>query len=374
MVKTDQTSERRSWRKLSRDIIDDKRFEVASLTLVTFSLATFVVETIPSLESLYSKELDFLETIIILLFTLEYFLRLSAAPLADGQKDKDNGGPGGKAYATSVLGIVDLLTILPFWLAVFGVDGRPIRTFRLVRLLRLLKLALRFKNALERIKIGWKLGREELVYALLGAMAVIFVSSVFIYFFESRAQPDAFGSVPEALWWAAATFTTIGYGDITPITDGGKAFSFLLLLTALVMLGVPAGIIASALGMARETQAARRWEKTYEKEIGDEEKRLEQILKEVNEAMENGDWPSAKKKLRRLKWNPILINPYRDALKEQEAEKEQKARKEKKAVKEQNQGAQMLPEHRWLGKTHELRTRINTKLMGLQASSENAAD
>ena len=302
-------------RDKARKLIDKPWFEIASFWLVVFSLAAFVVETIPSLEAKYASGLDTLETLIILLFTAEYLIRLTAKH--ENVRDEDN--PGGKAYAYGFWGIIDLATVLPFWLAVAGVDGRPLRAFRLVRVLRIVKLLGRSRGAIERIAIGWKLAKEELAFALVGSLFMIFMAAVFIYFFERHAQPEAFGSVPDAIWWAVVTFTTIGYGDVTPITAGGKIFSFVLNLLALVMVGVPAGIVASALSMARESVEAQKWEKQEEKNIEDAQKALKVIADDIDCLINAGKVERATKELARLKWPRKLINPFHDATQTREA-------------------------------------------------------
>ena len=302
-------------RDKARKLIDKKWFERSSLWLVVFSLATFVVETIPSLEARYASILDAIETLIILLFSAEYLIRLAAKHT----NEKDDNNPGGKAYAFGFWGIIDLATVLPFWLAITGLDGRPIRAFRLVRVLRLVKLLGRQREAVERIRIGWSLAKEELGFALAGSLFMIFMAAVFIHFFERHAQPEAFGSVPDAIWWAVVTFTTIGYGDVTPITEGGKIFSFALNLLALVMVGVPAGIVASALSMARESVEAQKWEKDEKEHIDNVREDLTEIEREIKSLILDNNLEDAETELARLKWPRKLINPFHDATVTREA-------------------------------------------------------
>ena len=296
--------QRASHKKLSREhisgLVNSKGFEATSLILIVVSLVAFVVETMPTIEAQYSELLTNVEVAILSLFTMEYLLRIYASD-------------GGFRYAKSGWGIIDLITIVPFYFTLGGFDGRPIRTFRLIRLLRVLKLGRRFGGAILRIRVGWELAKEELIFALTGSLLVIFVASVFIYFFERTAQPDAFGSVPDALWWAVVTFTTVGYGDVTPITDGGKMFSFVLLLMALVMVGVPAGIVASALSMARETEAAENWCREFEAEIDREQSRLLSLEKKVQQLISDGSYAAAIEKAEQLVWKRALINPHHDS-------------------------------------------------------------
>lgn len=298
-------------RNLARGLINNKAFEIASIALVIFSLVTFVLETMPTIEALYADALDNLEAAIVILFTAEYFIRLIARD--EPSSSANSGGPGGRSYAFSFLGIVDLVTILPFYISILGIDGRPIRAFRLVRVFRLFKLMGKFGSALNRIRIGWTLAKEELIFAMSGSLLVIFLASVFIYFFERQAQPEAFGSVPDALWWAVVTFTTVGYGDVTPITDGGKIFSFVLLLMALVMVGVPAGIVASALSMSRETLAAKDWQDEHREAIKNETQRLEEIKGKIEGLIVQKKHTEAREKLALLEWKRALVNPHLDS-------------------------------------------------------------
>ena len=331
------------FRKLARELIDNRAFEIASLSLVIFSLVAFVLETIPSVETQYAASLNATETLIVILFTAEYLLRLMAAP--QSAPPEESGGPGGRRYAFSFLGIIDLITIVPFYLSILGLDGRPIRAFRLVRVFRLFKLVGRFGGALNRIKIGWELAKEELIFALSGSLLVIFMASVFIYFFEKGAQPEAFGSVPDAIWWAVVTFTTVGYGDVTPITDGGKMFSFVLLLMALVMVGVPAGIVASALSMARETEAAEKWDNANKDRIKDDNEHLEHVAREIKKLIATADYVTATAKLNQLVWAPDLINPYTNSRENYDAQRAK-------------------PEHIWHSIQHQLRREIETHQNG----------
>ena len=129
-----------------------------------------------------------------------------------------------------------------------------VRALRLLRLFRILKLA-RYSQSISRLGLALKLAREELILFLAISIIVIYLAAVGIYYFERDIQPEAFASIPHAMWWAVVTLTTVGYGDLYPVTAGGKVFTFLILLVGLGLVAVPAEIIASALSRARELQA-----------------------------------------------------------------------------------------------------------------------
>ncbi|WP_370339078.1 ion transporter [Parvularcula marina] len=148
-------------------------------------------------------------------------------------------------YIFSFWGIVDFIAIIPS-LFIGGTDLKALRALRLLRLVRLLKLY-RTSAALQRLRRALEKVRYEFVaFAILSAL-VFFVASVGIYAFENEAQPEVFSSIPASMWWAVATLTTVGYGDIYPITAVGRMFTGVVLLVGLGLVAVPTGLIASAL-------------------------------------------------------------------------------------------------------------------------------
>ncbi len=207
--------------------------------LVVFSIIMFCLDTLPNLSQEIRYWFWVIEVITILIFTLEYILRIYVA-------DKK------LAYIFSFFGIIDLLAILPFYLST-GIDLRSVRIFRLFRLLRVLKL-LRFSAATDRISRAFAIAKEELILFAIATGMMLFISAVGIYYFENEAQPESFASVFHAMWWSVTTLTTVGYGDMFPITLGGKIFSFIILMIGLGIVAVPAGLMASALSKARLDQ------------------------------------------------------------------------------------------------------------------------
>ena len=210
-------------------------FDLLVQFFIVISIIVFSLETIPTLSTEFIEVLSKLEVFIIALFCCEYILRLIVAK----QKTK---------FVFSFWGIVDLLAILPFFLLSF--DLIMIRALRLLRLFRILKLG-RYSSSMSRIMSALKIAKEDLVLSLMAALIMLLVASFGIYQFENTAQPDKYSSVFDSLWWALATLTTVGYGDVYPITAGGKIFTGFILIIGLGIVAVPAGIIASALTEAR---------------------------------------------------------------------------------------------------------------------------
>ena len=155
-------------------------------------------------------------------------------------------------YIFSFYGIIDLLAIFPFYLKA-SYDLKALRVFRVFRIFRALKL-IRYNKALNRFQVAAKIIKEEMVLFLMVTLIFVFLSSSGIYFFENNAQPEVFSSIFHSFWWAIVTLTTVGYGDVYPITVGGKIFTFFILLIGVGIVTVPAGLVASGLSKAREIE------------------------------------------------------------------------------------------------------------------------
>jgi voltage-gated potassium channel len=218
-----------------------RAFDLAIQALIVISLVTFSIETLPNLSTRTERWLNAIELITVLIFTAEYLLRL----LLTDRKLK---------FVFSFFGIVDLLAILPFYIAA-GIDLRSIRAFRFLRLFRAFKIV-RYSKAIRRFHRAFIIAREELVLFVIITLMLLYFSAVGIYYFENEAQPEKFASVFHSLWWSVATLTTVGYGDIYPVTIGGKIFTFAVLLIGLGIVSVPAGLVASALSKARAMEDA----------------------------------------------------------------------------------------------------------------------
>jgi voltage-gated potassium channel len=201
-------------------------------SLIVFSIVTFSLETLPDLDAETRRLLGYCEYFVVSIFTAEYLYRLATSP----NKLK---------FVTSFYGLVDLLAILPFFLSL-AVDLRSLRAIRLLRLLRLLKLA-RYSSAFDRLARAFHQAKHELVISVAILGIAIYLSAFAIYYFEHAAQPDKFRSIFDAMWWSVVTITTVGYGDIFPITIAGRVFTFVVLLASLGLVAVPTGIFATAL-------------------------------------------------------------------------------------------------------------------------------
>jgi voltage-gated potassium channel len=216
-----------------------KAFDLTIQALIVLSVVSFSIETLPDLSVHARQILRYIEIFTVGVFTVEYLLRVV---VADRKME----------YVISWWGFVDLFAILPFYVTT-GLDLRSIRVLRILRLFRILKLV-RYNAAVQRYHLAFKLAREEILLFFAAALIVIYLSSAGIYYFENPAQPEQFSSIFDSLWWSVATLTSVGYGDIYPVTAGGKIFTSIVLLVGLGIVAVPAGLMASALSRARELQ------------------------------------------------------------------------------------------------------------------------
>ncbi len=200
--------------------------------LILLSIVTFSIGTLPNLSDHFQRVLRATEIFIVVIFSVEYLIRVftSQKPLR---------------FIFSFFGIIDLLAILPFYLSL-GIDLRSLRAVRLLRLFRILKLA-RYSKAIDHFRRAILLSKGELGISLAAMILLLYFSAVGIYYFEKTAQPESFSSVFDSLWWSVATLTTVGYGDVYPVTVGGKVFTFFVLMIGLGIVAIPAGIFAAAL-------------------------------------------------------------------------------------------------------------------------------
>jgi len=217
---------------IKNDSRTGKLFDIFIQVLIVLSLISFSIETIPNLDHLSLFFLKEFELFTVIVFSLELILRLvlTKPPLK---------------YLLSFNGIVDLLAVLPFYIS-SGIDLRSIRIFRLFRLFRIFKL-LKYNSAIDRLLHAFKDIKKELFIFLVATIFLLYVSSVGIYYFENAVQPEQFKSVFHSMWWAVATLTTVGYGDVFPITAGGKIFTTFIVFIGMGLVAVPTGLFASAL-------------------------------------------------------------------------------------------------------------------------------
>ena len=215
------------------------------VTLITVSLIAVVLESIPLFERRYEALFYWIEVVTVSVFTVEYVLRVWSA-VEDPVYATDGIGILPRLrFIVSANALIDLVAILPFYLFTLGLFGSvDMRFLRAVRLLRILKLT-RYSSAFEMLATCCRENLRSLGAAFFVLLTVMLLAASGMYFFERQSQPVAFGSIPAAMWWAFATLTTVGYGDVTPVTVGGKIFGALITVVGVGMVALPTGILAS---------------------------------------------------------------------------------------------------------------------------------
>lgn len=242
-------------------ILDQRVDTLLSRLVNGFLIATILVNTAAvALETEWTLFLHYriwferLEHFSVAVFTVEYLLRLWSCVEHPGLRHPLFGR---LRYALTPLALIDLVAILPFYLALFWSLADPVdlRLLRIFRLFRMFKL-IRYSAALDLL---FAVLREEASIMLSVTVLLLFLvlfAATGIYLIEHDVQPEAFGSIPRAVWWAVVTLTTVGYGDVVPITPLGKLFGLVVTLAGVGMAAMPAGILAS--GFIEELRRRRQ--------------------------------------------------------------------------------------------------------------------
>jgi len=234
-----------TFRSKLRSVVEDnttkkgKIFDYIIDLLIVLSIIAFSIETFPDNSKRTIEILEKFDIVCFIVFSIEYLLRIYVAK----KKTK---------YIFSFYGVIDFLAIAPFFLSSF-LDLRFLRAFRILKIFRSLQ-STKFNQAIKRISIASKLIKEELMLFFIVIFILIFTVSSGIYYFENEAQPETFKSVFHSMWWAVVTLMTVGYGDVVPVTLGGRIFTVIVLILGVLIVTVPAGLSATSLMKAREIQ------------------------------------------------------------------------------------------------------------------------
>jgi voltage-gated potassium channel len=208
--------------------------------LILVNVVAVPLITVPELAARFATLFAAIELVSVVIFTVEYALRLWVAVEHGGGTDPLRTR---LAYATSLNGIIDLIAILPFWIGFFlPADLRAILVFRIFRFLKLARYSLGVRSLIDVIYEE----RRPLAGCLLIFVGTAVVFASLMYLAEREAQPDKFGTIPHAMWWAVATLGTVGYGDVVPVTVLGRFINAFAIMGALVMIALPVGIVATA--------------------------------------------------------------------------------------------------------------------------------
>lgn len=220
-----------------------KRFDMLILILIISNTVSIVLESFNSLSSMYETQFRIFEIFSVMVFSLEYILRIWTSDLSYPSKKGKVGSVF--RYMFSTMALIDLFAILPFYLPmIIPVDLRFLRMFRISRLVRILKIN-RYTKALGLIISVIKDKKDELIATVFVMGFMIMISSTVMYYFETEVQPEAFPNIAASFWWSVATLTTVGYGDVYPITGIGKLFASIIAILGIGLVALPTGIISS---------------------------------------------------------------------------------------------------------------------------------
>ena len=223
-------------------------FDLTIAVLIVLNVVTVMLETVEPLAARYRTALAVVEFVSVAVFSVEYVLRLWSCTADPRYRHPVLGRI---RFALQPLTIIDLLSILPAYLPASALDLRFLRVLRLMRILRVLKLG-RYSEAVGVLTDVLRSRREELIVMLMLLAMLLVLSSGMIYYAEHEAQPDAFGSMPAALWWSVITLTTIGYGDVYPVTAAGRVIGGLIAVMGIGIVALPTAIVAT--GFAEEVR------------------------------------------------------------------------------------------------------------------------
>lgn len=218
------------------------RFNLFMSLLIVLNISVIILESVQGLNAEYGIAFKIIDTVSVLIFTIEYILRLWTCTLNPAFQRPL---AGRLRFAVTPLSIVDILAILPFYLPLLiPVDLRMLRALRLMRLLRILKIG-RYSDAAKTFAKVLERKKEEILLAFLILIIVLILSSSMMYTVEHDAQPDKFPDIPHAMWWGIVTLATVGYGDVVPITPLGQFLGGIVLVVGIGVFALPTGIFAS---------------------------------------------------------------------------------------------------------------------------------
>ncbi len=260
-----------------------RTIDLALILLICLNILAVTMDSVDSFSAKYRTQLDLFELFSVCVFSLEYLLRVwTAIEMSDAKYRHPVYGR--LRYMMTPMAIIDILAILPFYLVLFvNIDLRFLRIFRVLRIFKLT----RYSGAMGVVLNVLREEADAFFAAFFVLIILLVLTSSGIYLLEHKVQPDAFGSIPQAMWWAMATLTTVGYGDVIPITAAGKFFGSCITIIGMGMVALPAGILASGF-----SDQLRRRREEYNLKLGaaladgiiteDEQKELNQLRQQLD--------------------------------------------------------------------------------------------
>ncbi len=211
-------------------------FDYVIMTLIVLNVISLMLETVAEIRIPYWHYLHLFDLISVVIFTIEYLLRIYISSITHPSSNKLKSA---LLFMFSPFGLIDLLAILPFYLPLFIKSD-----YRFLRVLRLFKFA-RYNNSFNMIYSIIKEKKEELTISAFVTFLLLFVASFIMFHLEGPVQPEKFPNIFACFWWAISTLTTVGYGDVFPVTAGGKMLSGFIAALGIILIALPTGIISA---------------------------------------------------------------------------------------------------------------------------------
>ena len=279
--------QKRTSQLLSKGNVADKPSQYVDMILfilIVLNIAAVCLESVKHIGNEYKVAFNAFELFSVVIFSIEYVLRVWSAPARNDLGNSTNITKRIK-YIFSFTGLIDFLAIIPSILPYFfgGLDLRWLRVLRLLRLLKISNYSSALEDFFSAIKADWR----SFSAALYLMVIALFLSSALMYIAEHDSQPEKFSSIPETMWWGLITLTTVGYGDVSPVTPLGKIIGAFTAIMGVCTVALLTGIVASAFANQRAQKAA-----ILEAEISqalsdgvisdDEAQKIEKLRKELN--------------------------------------------------------------------------------------------
>jgi voltage-gated potassium channel len=219
----------------------ERTFEFILIIIIILNIVLILLESVQEYNNKYSALFNQFEIFSVIFFTIEYVLRIYSIVEKPGFEHPVNGR---LKYIRTPLAIIDLISVLPFYISFLPFDLRFLRIFRLMGLFRMFKIA-RYLHALNIFKRVMVERKEQLVLTIIFILFILIIISSLMFYIENPYQPEIFSSIPATMWWGVATLTTVGYGDMVPVTAFGKILSGMFAIVGFGLLALPAGILSS---------------------------------------------------------------------------------------------------------------------------------
>jgi voltage-gated potassium channel len=224
-----------------------KAIELLLISLIFLNILAIILESVKEINAAYAPFFHELESFSVIIFSIEYVLRVWTAP---ENPKYEKAFSGRVKYCLSTMSLIDLFSIMPYYLSLLvdflPLDLRFIRAVRLFRLIRVLKIA-RYLKALNMIQAVLRERKEQIVLSIMFIIFLLIIVSTVMYYVEHDAQPELFSSIPATMWWGIETLTTVGYGDMIPQTVFGRVLGGMIAILGIGLFALPAGILSSGL-------------------------------------------------------------------------------------------------------------------------------